>query len=59
VKISEVPVGVVVTIGHPANRILAAKGDNGWRWLSDGTPVEPEAFRAGWDLFSPTEWANR
>jgi hypothetical protein len=50
---SQAPVGTVATIGHPANGRLIAKGPAGWVLLSDGSMVDPEDFRAGWDIYTP------
>lgn len=50
----EAPTGYVATIGHPANRILIVKIDQGWRYLHDGAMVDDEAFRGGWDEYRPT-----
>lgn len=49
------PLGTVATLGHPANRILIVKAnDEGrgyWRYLHDGSVVDDEDFRAGWDIY--------
>jgi hypothetical protein len=53
---SEVPVGMVVTIGHSGNGRLAVKTQSGqWMHLHDGSVVDPEDFRAGWDLYLPQD----
>lgn len=47
----DLPVGTVVTIGHPGNGRLAARARDGWRDLRAGAPlVDPEDFRAGWAI---------
>lgn len=50
---NQAPIGTVATLGHPANRILIAKGDRGWVYLHDGSLVDDEDFRAGWDFYTP------
>lgn len=48
---SEAPVGTIATLGHPANQVLIVKSNQtDWRYLYDGSLVDPEDFRAGWDL---------
>jgi hypothetical protein len=49
---NQAPIGTVATIGHPANRCLIAKGNEGWRYLDTGKLVDPEMFRAGWKIVS-------
>jgi hypothetical protein len=54
-RLSEVPEGTVVRVGHPVNMVLAARGRLGWTYLSSGSPVPDEDFRAGWELYVPSE----
>jgi hypothetical protein len=47
------PVGAVVTIGHPGNGRLAVMHSDGWRLLGGlrhGGPVPVEEWRAGWTI---------
>jgi hypothetical protein len=46
--LSNLPVGTVVSVGHPGNGRLAARARDGWLDLGTGAPVDPEDFRAGW-----------
>jgi hypothetical protein len=48
--LSELPVGTVVTVGHPGNGRLAARARDGWLDLGTGAEVDPEDFRAGWAI---------
>lgn len=51
-KLSEMPIGSVVTIGHPNNGRLAVRIQTGcWRLLHNGQIVSSEEFRAGWDTY--------
>ena len=47
------PVGVVCTLGHPANKCLVIKTNNGWRYVDGYAWVDPEDFRAGFDIYDP------
>jgi hypothetical protein len=47
----EAPIHTLATIGHPGNnRYIFKNGDGVWRTVHDGKPVEPEDFRAGWEI---------
>jgi hypothetical protein len=46
------PVGTQATIGHPGNGRYIIKGDEGWFYRRNGSPVNEEDFRAGWDVVS-------
>lgn len=48
------PVGIVCTLGHPANKILVVKTEHfGWRYLHNLNEVDPEDFRAGFEIYDP------
>jgi len=48
------PVGMIATIGHPANNVLIVKTSYGfWRYVDSGKIVDDEDFRAGWDDYVP------
>ena len=51
------PIGTVATLGHPANKHLIVKAEGGWRSLSGPYfgMIDPEEFRAGWDIYDPTQ----
>jgi hypothetical protein len=51
----DLPVGTVVTIGHPGNGHLAVHYHDGWRNARNGAAVDPEDFRAGWAIVGPQE----
>jgi hypothetical protein len=52
----QAPTGTVATLGHPANRCLIVKSTTGrWRYVDTGDLVDDEDFRAGWDIYTPTE----
>lgn len=47
--------GTVITIGHPANKCLAVKRNDGeWIYVETGKVVDKEdAFRGMWDIYTP------
>jgi hypothetical protein len=54
-SLDELPVGTVITIGHPGNGILAVRYPHQWKYLRDGSPtVDDEDFRAGWQVVDPS-----
>lgn len=48
------PEGTVITLGHPANLILAAKGTDGtWRYINDGEVVDYDTYhKCNWDIYA-------
>lgn len=50
----ECPVGTVITLGHPANLILAVKTVYGtWRYVDDGELVDYDTHhKADWDIYA-------
>lgn len=55
-KKTELPVGTVITVGHPANRVLAVKIDmegNEWRYLHTGALMDyDDKAKASWDMYA-------
>lgn len=47
------PRGTVAILGHPGSKILIVKGQADWRYVDNGEVVDPEDFRAGWDIHLP------
>ena len=49
----DLPRGTVITLGHPANRLLAVKGTHGWRWVDSGRPIDyDDLHKLNWDIVS-------
>ncbi|NUS02006.1 MAG: hypothetical protein HOV97_05515 [Nonomuraea sp.] len=47
----DAPAYTLATIGHPANRVVIVKTEQGfWRRVDHGSIVPDEDFRAGWRL---------
>ena len=44
------PVGTMGRIGHPGNDVRIIRTGKGWLYIETGEAVDPEAFRAGWDV---------
>jgi hypothetical protein len=51
----EAPVGTIARLGHPDNDARIVKTGVGWIFLATAEPVDPEAFRAGWDVITPNQ----
>ena len=52
-RVSEAPILTVATLGHPENECYIVKCEpEVWRFLHDGSVVDLESFRAGWDVVS-------
>lgn len=54
-KLSELPVNTVVTIGLPRPLRAAVKYEMGrwegnWRWIDTGQKVDMDDFKGGWDF---------
>lgn len=56
-KLSQVPVGVVVVVGLPFYLRPAVKftseGYEQFRWIDTGEIVDPDDFKGGWNEFVP------
>lgn len=55
----EAPVGTIARVGHPANDSRIVKTGVGWIYLDTAKPVDPGAFRAGWDVVTAEELAGQ
>lgn len=54
----DLPVGTIVTIGHPGNGRLAVHASDGWHDLAGAAHVDPDDFRVGWTRIGPVSAGN-
>lgn len=49
------PDGTMALLGHPSNNQRIVKVNGNWLYVHSGEIVDPEDFRAGWDVLADIE----